>query len=487
MKYLRDMKMIKIYIKNKIFIKLSQLEKHQRDFIISKYRFKYEEYSAFTKKYEYKSLNLFELVTWSNSEKWVSLPPNVTYFRNIIKELSLEVNLIDLRAKPLIDFPKIKLIPRDKQNTWIEKLEKFDFNALLTLTTGSGKTAMSIYIAGLLKTPTIFLASKTSYLESFKKEVNSFVDNAEDNIQVLDSKWFEQDNPEVKAFNIVSIQTLSRNIQHLEKLQHSFGLVIADEIHSSLFSNEYRKALYSLNAKHKIYLSATPKIKSMDIVNAMVSQNVVSDDTDIDFDIIYQPVIMDLNSEVTREVLQIENHNSKKSVVFSTERLQHSVADLTEFSVNSNRGVIVFSTNKIFQESISTLLNEKNISNVVFNSDTRKELYDKYLKDFDNGNISTIIGGTALIEALSLYRLSLIIDTDLSLSENSIIQLIGRLKRFNPEICNKQKVYIKLIYKNISEKKFRNTTLSTLKVMDYVKVQPTKSTDTYDLVGLFQT
>lgn len=479
--------MIKVYLKNKIFIKLSQLEKHQRDKIIQSYRFKYEEYSAFTKKYEYKSLNLFELVTWKHNEKWVSLPANVTYFQTIMKELSLEVNLIDLRAKPTIDFPKVNLVPRDKQNTWIEKLEKFDFNALLTLPTSSGKTAMSIYIAGLLKVPTIFIASKTSYLESFKKEVHSFVDNAEDNIQVLDTRWFQQGNPQVKAFNVVSIQTLSRNIEHLEKLQNSFGLVIADEIHTGMFSSEYRKALYSLNAKHKIFLSATPKIKSMEIVNAMVSSNVVSDDTDIDFDIIYQPVIMDLNSEVTKEVLQIENHNSKKSVVFSLERLQHSVADLTEFSVGSNRGVIIFSTNKIFQESISTLLNEKNISNVIFNSDTKKELYDKYLKEFDTGNIDVIVGGTALIEALSLYRLSTIIDTDLSLSENSIVQLIGRLKRFNPEICNKQKVYIKLIYKNISEKKFKNTTLSVLRTMNYVKVQPTKYIDTYDLVGLFQT
>ena len=147
----------------------------------------------------------------------------------------------------------------------------------------------------------------------------------------------------------------------------------------------------------------------------------------------------------------------------------------------------MFSTNKIFQQKVSALLTEKGISNVIFNSDTKKELYDTYLKEFDNGNISAIIGGTALIEALSLYRLSIIIDTDLSLSENSIVQLIGRLKRYNPEICDKQKVYIKLIYKTISEKKFRNTTLNVLKTMDYVKLQPTKYTDTYDLVGLFQT
>ncbi len=266
--------MVKVYAKNRIFIKLSQLQKHQRDFIISKYRFKYEEYCPFNKRYIIKNLNLFELVDW-NGTKWVALSPNIQFFQTIMKELELEVNLVGLRAKPIIDFPKVHLIPKNKQNTWIEKLEKFDFNALLTLPTGSGKTAMSIFIASLLKTPTIFIASKTSYLESFKKEVRSFVDNAEDNIQVLDSKWFQQDNLQVKPFNIVSIQTLSRNIQHLEKLQNSFGLVIADEIHNSLFSQQYRKALYSLNAKHKIFLSATPNIKSMEIVNCMVSSNLV--------------------------------------------------------------------------------------------------------------------------------------------------------------------------------------------------------------------
>lgn len=479
--------MVKIYAKNKIFFKLSQLEKQQRDFIISKYRFSYSDFCPFNKKYVTKNLNLFELVTWKHNEKWVSLPPNINYFQSIMKELNLEVNIIDLRVAPQIDFPKVNLVPRNKQNTWIEKLEKFDFNALLTLPTSSGKTAMSIYIAGLLKSPTIFIASKTSYLESFKKEVASFVDNAEDNIQVLNSKWFQQTNPQVKAFNVCSIQTLSRNLEHLEKLQNSFGLVIGDEIHNSMFSGEYRKALYSLNTRHKIFLSATPKIKTMEIVNCMISSNVVTDDTGIDFTINYQPILIDLGYDVLNKIRITENHNSKKSIVSSLEKLQNATSDLVQFAVDNNRGVIVFSTNKLFQESISKILTEKGISNVIFNSDTKKELYDKYLKDFDEGIMEVIIGGTALIEALSLYRLSLIIDTELSLSENSIIQLIGRLKRFNPEICNKQKIYIKLLYKNINESKFNHNILPVVKTMDYCKIHPTKVIKGYDLVGAFQT
>ena len=112
--------MIKIYLKNKIFIKLSQLEKHQRDFIINKYRFKYEEYCAFAKRYVTKNLNLFEVIDW-NGAKWCGLPANITYFQNIMEELKLEVNIIDLRVAPQIDFPKVNLVPSDNQKLWIEK------------------------------------------------------------------------------------------------------------------------------------------------------------------------------------------------------------------------------------------------------------------------------------------------------------------------------------------------------------------------------
>jgi superfamily II DNA or RNA helicase len=480
--------MIKIYLKNKLFIKLSQLQKSQRDFIISKYRFSYSDFCPFTKKYITKNLNLFELVTWSNSEKWVSLPPNLEFFQNIMEELKLEYSLIDLRAKPTIDFPNIKLVPRDYQLKWLEDFEKHNYNGILTVGTGRGKSAFSIYIASMLKTPMIFVGAKTSYIESYKKEIAMFLGediNVNDYVQTLTSDWFKG-KMEIKPFNIVSVQTLSRNLQYLAEMQDKIGFAVLDEVHSNMFSTEYRKTIYSLNTRYKIFLTATPHIKSPEIVSSMVSQNRITDEGGIDFDIIYQPIVIDLNSQITREVLALENHNSKKSLVFSVERLQNSVADLVQFGTDNNRGVMVYSTTMDFQQKVSALLTEKGISNVIFNSNTDKNRYAEYLKEFDEGKIQVVIGGSALVEALSLYKLSLIIDCDLSLSPNGIEQLIGRLKRFNPEICNKQKVYLKLVYKGISEKKFRNTTLPVVKTMDYVKVHPTKFTDTYDLVGLFK-
>ena len=481
--------MVKIYLKNKIFMKLSQLEKYERDFIISKYRFKYEEFSAFTKKYEYKSLNLFELVTWKNNEKWVSLPANITYFQNIMEELKLEYTVVDLRVAPQIKFPKVNLVPRDYQLKWLEDFEKHNYNGILTVETGRGKSAFSIYIASMLKTPMLFIGAKTSYIESYKKEIAMFLGegvNINDYVQTLTSDWFKG-NMEVKPFNIVSIQTLSRNLEYLEKMQDKIGFAVLDEIHSNLYGTEYRKAVYSLNTRYKIFLTATPHIKSPEIVSCMVSQNRITDEGGIDFDILYQPVVIDLNPEVTREVLALENHNSKKSLVFSLERLQNATADLVQFGTNNDRGVMVYSTTMEFQQKVSDLLTKKGISNVIFNSNTDKSRYAEYLKEFDEGKIQVVIGGSALVEALSLYKLSLIIDCDLSLSPNGIEQLIGRLKRFNPKICDKQKVYVKLIYKHISERKFRTTTLPVLRTMNYIKVQPTKYADSYDLVGLFQT
>ena len=481
------MKPIKVYLSNKIFIKLSQLERHQREFIIGKYKFTYSDYCAFNKKYVTKTLNLFELVVWTNQEKWVGLPPNKEYFEEVMSELGLEFTLVDKRVVPSIEYPNVNIQPRPNQKAWLDDLEKVDYNALMQLPTGSGKTALSIYIASILKTPMIFVAGKTSYLESYKKEVFQFVDNAEDNYISLDSDWFKQDNPTIKPYMSVSIQTLSRNIEELEKLKDKIGLVVFDEIHSGMFSTEYRKAVYSFNTRYKLYLSATPKIKSFEIVNCMVSSNIISDDTKIDFDIKYQPVVMELGQHIQNQVKMMERFDEKKSLVFGLERLHYSVLDLTSFSVNNQRGVIVYSTSNHFQESVSRLLNERGVSNIIFNKDTKKSQYEQYLKDFDSGLISVIIGGSAVVEALSLYRLSLIIDCDLSLSENSIVQLIGRLKRKNDKICSKEKVYIKLIYKNINERKFNLSVKPILKTMPYVRVLQPKSTDDYNLVKLFQT
>ena len=369
--------MVKIYLKNKIFMKLSQLEKYERDFIISKYRFKYEEFSAFTKKYEYKSLNLFELVTWKNNEKWVSLPANITYFQNIMEELKLEYTVVDLRVAPQIKFPKVNLVPRDYQLKWLEDFEKHNYNGILTVETGRGKSAFSIYIASMLKTPMLFIGAKTSYIESYKKEIAMFLGediNVDDYVQTLTSDWFKGDM-EVKPFNIVSIQTLSRNLEYLEKMQDKIGFAVLDEIHSNLYGTEYRKAVYSLNTRYKIFLTATPHIKSPEIVSCMVSQNRITDEGGIDFDILYQPVVIDLNPEVTREVLALENHNSKKSLVFSLERLQNATADLVQFGTNNDRGVMVYSTTMEFQQKVSDLLTKKGISNVIFNSNTDKSRY----------------------------------------------------------------------------------------------------------------
>lgn len=479
---------MKIYLSNKIFLKLSQLEKYQRDFIISKYKFTYQSFCAFQKKYVNKSLNLFELVTWKNNERWIAIPPNLPYFLEVAKELDLEVTVVDKRVAPnLENFPIVKLQPRENQLTWLEKLKGFDYNALMTLPTGSGKSALTLYIASLLKTPTLFVASKTSYLHGYKKEVFSFVENPSDNFQTLDSGFFKSDNPQIKAFNVVSIQTLSRNLEHLEKFKESFGFVILDEVHSSLFANEFRKAVYSLNSKYTVYLSATPKIKSLEIVNCMISTQVVSDSNGIDFDITYQPIIVDLGKETSSSINKLENFGNKKSELFSIERLQTAISNLAHFAVGNNRGVMLYSTNKNFQENISAKLTGQGITNVIFNSDTKKGNYEEYLTEFDKGNINVIIGGTAVVEALSLYRLSLIIDVDLSLSENGIVQLLGRLKRKNDKICTKSKVYIKIVYKDITERKFIHNVRPIIKTMNYVKLLPPKQTNDYNLVKLFET
>jgi hypothetical protein len=64
--------------------------------------------------------------------------------------------------------------------------------------------------------------------------------------------------------------------------------------------------------------------------------------------------------------------------------------------------------------------------------------------------------GNSISAGVSLYRLSAIINLNITINENNLIQLIGREKRFNSEICNKDKIYIQFCVRGLSSKKWAN-------------------------------
>ena len=477
--------MLKIYIADKIYIKMKDLPKDVRQDIIKNYMFTYSDFDAMSKGYIDKTVNLMEVITWKNNEKWVALPCNLDYFLPILKKHSINFLVSDRRANPRIEhYPNVSIIPRENQMEWLNKLEEFNYNAVMALPTSSGKTLLSVFLGYLLKVPMIFVASKTSYLKSFKQEVMKFVDDWEDNYCEINTEWL-RNGAKIKPYMVASIQAL-QNKDILEALKDKIGFFCADEVHLGMLSKERRNIIYGMNPKYRVYLSATPEIVTKGYINAVASPNFVTGKETIDFDIKYQPIYIDIGRNDINKYKALEHFSDKKKFMFQKEDLIRGIIEFIEWQVQLNRGVLLFSTNSYFQERVKEVLLEKGINTVCFNKNTKKDKYEDYFEQYDKGDIKVIIGGTAIVEALSLYRLSVFIDTDLSETPNQLIQKIGRLKRKDDEISDKDKVYIKLIYKGITENKYKYTSLPTLKGMkDYVKVLSTLNIKGFSIIDLF--
>ena len=477
--------MLKIYVADKIYIKMKDLPKEVKQSIIKAYMFSYSDYDALSKSYIDKTVNLMEVITWKNNEKWVALPCNLDYFLPILKKGNINFLVSDRRANPRIEhYPNVNIIPRENQMEWLNQLEEFNYNAVMALPTSSGKTLLSVFLGYLLKVPMIFVASKTSYLKSFKQEVMKFVDDWEDNYCEINTEWL-RNGAKIKPYMVASIQAL-QNKDILEALKDKIGFLCADEVHLGMLSKERRNIIYGMNPKYRVYLSATPEIVTKGYINAVASPNFVTGKETIDFDIKYQPIYIDIGRNDINKYKALEHFSDKKKFMFQKEDLIRGIIEFIEWQVQLNRGVLLFSTNSYFQERVKEVLLEKGINTVCFNKNTKKDKYGDYFEQYDKGDIKVIIGGTAIVEALSLYRLSVFIDTDLSETPNQLIQKIGRLKRKDDEISDKDKVYIKLIYKGITENKYKYTSLPTLKGMkDYVKVLSTLNIKGFSIIDLF--
>ena len=475
--------MINIYINSKIYIKLKDVPQELRLKIMKEYRFKYFTFRG--KQKEENTINLME-VKELKGNKWVCLPPNLTYLLNVLKTSDVNFQVIDNRVKPKIEnFPDVLIEFRGEQESWINKMKAFDYNCILSASTGGGKTLCSVKLASILKTPMLFVASKTSYLKSFSKEVNTFVENPEQNLTEVNTEWL-RNGAKITPYMVASIQALN-NKKILEALENKIGILVGDELHLGLTSEVSRSTLFSLNPRYRLFLSATPNVKVEGYVQACLTPNTISSEVKIDYPIYFQRVITDLGFSQQRKYKSLENYHEKKEFIYKQPQLLFSSKEFIKWLNDNDRGVLVYCTDQTFQENLAKELNKENINTVCFNSKSNKSKYEEYFKDFDSGKIRVIVGGVAVVESLSLYRLSVVLDLDLSSTENGFQQLIGRLRRRDTNISDKDKVYIKLMFKGMNESKFTYVIKPTINnyMKDYVKILEPKISKDFELLDIF--
>lgn len=140
-------------------------------------------------------------------------------------------------------------------NTIINSLkDKKKNGAILQATAGSGKTVMALKIITELKKVALIIVNKITLLEQWRDEIKRFIPEAR--IGIIQGKICDTKDKDVI---IGMIHTISSKTKTFTKEQlKSIGFVIIDECHH-LSGKVFSSALFRINSKYTLGLSATPK------------------------------------------------------------------------------------------------------------------------------------------------------------------------------------------------------------------------------------
>lgn len=472
------MKIINLEISGKILIKTSDCYKELITLFEKYYSFKSNK--SFNGKFEFRTI--FSKVIIQEIE-YYSFPPNLDYFKEkiITQTPNIHWEIIDKRVAPSVEKFISNVTPREHQIPILEDMEKFDYNCLVTASTGSGKTALCLYLAEKLNTPMLFVAARTNLINNFSLiECNKFGINPE-HISEINSEWLF--NPVITPIMITSVQALSDEI--ITELYNKVGLVVYDEIHISATAEVYSERLFSLNPKHRLYLSATPEHSDygLKFTKCILSNNVVTAPEQIDFKIDLVTFCTTLPTYVHTEYNMNYTAHGKREIIFTPDYMR-KITELGYYLVKKEkRGVLIYNNDNATQENIADILRMYCLKVGVLNSNTSSKDKKYFLSNFDNGEIDIMVSGGSISAGVSLERLSCIIDTSITINKNNLQQLLGRLKRKNNDVCDKSKLFIKVTTQGLSAKKWAND-IQALKDFDYINFHKTLFVEHYSKYSL---
>ena len=133
-------------------------------------------------------------------------------------------------------------------------LKPIPHDGVISLQTGGGKTVCALYIASVLKLPTIVLVHNTFLRDQWVDRIKAFLPNAR--IGIIQGESIETEDKDIVVGMLQSIVMKTYSSETFSK----FGLVIVDECHH-IASEAFSRSIPKLTSKYMLGLSATPDRK----------------------------------------------------------------------------------------------------------------------------------------------------------------------------------------------------------------------------------
>ena len=161
----------------------------------------------------------------------------------------------------------IKYEPYDYQygviNDFLNKYKINSYvNGIIQLTTGFGKTYLSLYLANILKLKTLIIVDETFLLNQWMDRIVEYFGIDRDQIGLIRGNNIKVNDD--TRFTLAYVQTLNSRLrnndyEYLKRITElNFGLIIFDECHKVSASEKYSKISSLFDTKNIIGLSATP-------------------------------------------------------------------------------------------------------------------------------------------------------------------------------------------------------------------------------------
>lgn len=147
------------------------------------------------------------------------------------------------------------------KNIQEECMEKVDLQfkknfggGIINLSTGSGKTVLSLYIIAKYRLKTLIIVNTVELMEQWRESIKKFLGNVP--IGIIRGDKFDRNTP----ITIGMLQTISMRKEYKRQDFEDFSLCFIDECHH-LSSEIFSEALFKCRAKYTFGLSATVERK----------------------------------------------------------------------------------------------------------------------------------------------------------------------------------------------------------------------------------
>jgi superfamily II DNA or RNA helicase len=277
-----------------------------------------------------------------------------------------------------------------------------------------GKTVVMTNLTCQLGLKTLFLSHQVDLSKQALKTFWKMTDVLEVEqklnrvIAGLVTKWEHLDKYDIAFMPYQKFIANEKAWKMLEKYSSSFGLVLIDECHRSN-APRYSEVVSSFNAKWRLGVSATPKIKSkMDIVSQFTIGPIIAkgeaDQVPCHVKIVKTGIVIPFRCSNIKTFFL-----SMYGFLQAHEGRNRFIADYIEAYAKAGHYCIAVSERLAMLKSITAILKQKGVNVTEFHGDvvgTDKSLRERILQDARDGKIQVLMANRNMVLGLDIPRLT---------------------------------------------------------------------------------